>query len=452
MKVKILICLLPAYVAAIVVLACTAIATDNGNEMTITKDDQIALITAVCDRLDKVYIYPERVADIRKYLYKNIEDGLYKKCVMPRDFAFQLDKDIQYITNDKHMGIVLDPKAAAEMKTLQPGSYYTPQMIDEYRQNNFGFKELQILPGNIGYMDLREFCPANYAGETAVAAMNYFANCCALIIDLRYNGGGTDDMVQLLLSYFFESADSTIIFSTSYSRYTNTYFQSSTFPYVPGRRLSKTPLYLLISKSTFSAAEAFAFNLKTLKRAIIVGENTRGGENPVEIQVIDNDYVIYISSWKLLSSISSTGNRWEGVGIKPDMEIDAAQALTAAHIAALEMLSGKTDDENKKSKYQWAMVAIRAKANSVIIDKNTLQSYVGTYRDKRISIVNNELHYQRGERMKMRMIPIAEDYFMIENVDSLRMKFIQENGTVTGAELFYDDGRVVKENKGDTIQ
>ena len=34
--------------------------------------------------------------------------------------------------------------------------------------------------------------------------MNFLANCDAVIFDLRYNGGGYAEMVQLILSYLFD--------------------------------------------------------------------------------------------------------------------------------------------------------------------------------------------------------------------------------------------------------
>ena len=127
---------------------------------------------------------------------------------------------------------------------------------------------MKILPGNIGYIDLREFFPLKYAGETAVAAMNFFANCNALIVDLTKNGGGEEDMVQFLLSYLIDSGDSlALFFSTVYSRYKNEYYQSYTFPYVPGRKIFKAPVFVLTSRSTFSAAESFTYKLKSIKKS-----------------------------------------------------------------------------------------------------------------------------------------------------------------------------------------
>jgi len=57
-------------------------------------------------------------------------------------------------------------------------------------------------------------------------------------------------------------------------RFTQQYW---TLPYVPGRHFDDKPVYVLISKVTFSAGEVFADNLKTRQRATLVGEKTDGG-------------------------------------------------------------------------------------------------------------------------------------------------------------------------------
>ncbi len=155
-----------------------------------TGEEQKKLIEMVCERLDKTYIYPENVGRIRSELLKKLEAGAYRTSASPAGFAFQLDKDLQALTNDKHIGIVFNPEQAADLASEPSGDYYTPAVIDGLKETNFEFRNLGILEGNVGYLDLREFCPLAYAGETAVAAMGFLANCRAVIIDLRANGGG----------------------------------------------------------------------------------------------------------------------------------------------------------------------------------------------------------------------------------------------------------------------
>ncbi|MBA2269510.1 MAG: hypothetical protein H0W20_02805, partial [Chthoniobacterales bacterium] len=67
-----------------------------------------------------------------------------------------------------------------------------------------GFRSVKKLQGNIGYIDLRGFLPPRVAGEKAASAMNSLADTDALIFDLRKNGGGSGDMVALLISYLVD--------------------------------------------------------------------------------------------------------------------------------------------------------------------------------------------------------------------------------------------------------
>jgi hypothetical protein len=408
---------------------------DDDKNLNISAEKKKDIIKTLCDRLDAVYLYPENVNTIRKYLTEKMDQGEYTKFKTPTDFAFQLDTDLQYITNDKHMGIVYDPKKAAEMISQPTENYYTKEVIDALRQTNFEFRELKILEGNIGYMDLREFCPVKYAGETAVAAMNFLSNCSALIIDLRNNGGGDDNMVQFLLSYLL---DGDIQFSTSFNRFTNSYYISQTIPYVPGRKLYDIPLYILISKSTFSGAEAFSYNLKAMKRATLIGENTRGGENPIEIQVLNNDYIAYIPAVKIIKSIAKTTIRWENVGITPDIETDAKDALFTAQIKALEELSGK--NISNKANYQWILDGIKSRQNQFVADKEVLKSYAGNYGERKLIFESGMLFYQRNGTEKSKLIATDSDFFLVDGIDYLRLKMLKENGKVIGLIRLYNDG------------
>ena len=128
---------------------------------------------------------------------------------------------------------------------------------------------------------------------SVASAMNFFSNCDALIIDLRNNGGGWGEMVAFMCSYFVYG-DTTVLMSTGYSRPGDEYFQSWSMPYVPGKTMSNIPLYIITSKSTFSAAEEFCYNLKHLKRATIVGETTRGGAHPISPKVLNDNLAVNV--------------------------------------------------------------------------------------------------------------------------------------------------------------
>ena len=132
-------------------------------------------------------------------------------------------------------------------------------------------------------------------------------------------------MVTLIASYLF--AEPTHL-NDIYNRKENSTTQFWTSSYVPGRNFIGKPLYVLTSKQTFSAAEDLSYALKNLKRATLIGETTGGGAHPIEPRRIDDHFLMIVPSARSISPITKTD--WEGTGVKPDLELPAAEALTEA--------------------------------------------------------------------------------------------------------------------------
>src|SRR5207244_11399604 len=132
---------------------------------------------------------------------------------------------------------------------------------------------------NIGYLELRSFAAqGEEMEEVAAAAMTFLANTDALVIDLRRNGGGRPEMVALVSSYLF---DEPVHLNSLYWRERDRTDDFWTAGNVRGRHFGQgKPVFVLTSSRTFSGAEEFAYNLKSLKRALIVGETTGGCANP----------------------------------------------------------------------------------------------------------------------------------------------------------------------------
>jgi C-terminal processing protease CtpA/Prc len=106
---------------------------------------------------------------------------------------------------------------------------------------------------------------------------------------------------------------------------------------VPGRRFGATrPVYLLISKRTFSAAEAFAYDLQALGRAVVVGEPSGGGAHPFEYRRVGTHFVLSLPEGRSINPV--TGKDWEGVGVQPDVVVPEAQALEKAQELARERI------------------------------------------------------------------------------------------------------------------
>ena len=117
-----------------------------------------------------------------------------------------------------------------------------------------------------------------------------------------------------------------------------------TLPYIPGKRRIDTDLFILISSRTFSAAEAFAYDLQQIKRATIVGETSKGGAHPIDVVIVKDDILCQIPIGYSENPITKTN--WESVGVKPDIEVDSKKALVIAQIKAIEEIIKKTGDED----------------------------------------------------------------------------------------------------------
>ena len=129
----------------------------------------------------------------------------------------------------------------------------------------------------------------------------------------------------MISSYLF---DKPTHLNDLYNRKEDFTTQYWTLPYVPGNTLADKPAFVLTSKSTFSGAEEFTYNLKNLKRATIVGETTGGGAHPVDGHRIDDHFMIGVPFARAVNPISK--KNWEGTGVEPDVPVKASEALDKA--------------------------------------------------------------------------------------------------------------------------
>ena len=137
-----------------------------------------------------------------------------------------------------------------------------------------------------------------------------------------------------------------------------------------------------------------------------------------------------------------TKTNWEGIGVEPDIQIPANNALETAQVLAMKKLSEKETDPKFKKYYLWTYEGYQSQIQPVTIPVAILNSYVGKYGPRTITLEDNALYYQREGRAKMKMIPLSEDYFGFQEIDYFRLRFIKENNTVTAVEGHTVDGPV----------
>ena len=287
-------------------------------------------------KLNEYYVFPETAKKMSEAVQARLKSGAYDTITGADDFATTLTDDLRAVSHDKHLGVNFSPRALPKM---DPDANPTPDPAAlgrrkaQLQRNNCAFEKVERLQSNIGYLKFNGFMDPEICGATVAAAMNFLAHVDALIIDLRGNGGGDPKMVAYISTHLF--AEPTHL-NDLYNRKEDKTTEYWTLRDVPGARLADKPVFVLTAKRTFSGAEEFAYNLKNLKRATIIGETTGGGAHPVSGHRIDDHFTIGVPFARAINPISKTN--WEGTGVEPDIKVPASEALDVAKRMAAEQL------------------------------------------------------------------------------------------------------------------
>lgn len=430
----------------ILAIICSIIATkmsfpqQQAGFFELNSDLKQQTITRISKLLNDNYVFPETARKMSEFINSKLLNGAYESINDPMIFADILTADLQSISKDKHIRVSFSPEDAKRLLELEKSGTDPDDEIhfnEILRDENYGFKQVEILPGNIGYVDFRVFASPEYSKETIASVMGFLSNTDALIFDLRLNRGGQPPGVQLLCSYLF--GDEPVHLNDQYSRKTDDITEYWTLNNIDGKKMPDVPVYVLTSNFTFSGAEEFAYNLKNLRRATIIGETTGGGANPGGVIPVNEEFEIFIPDEKAINPVTKTN--WEGVGVTPDIEIKSELALKKAQILALETLKTKTTDNQRLSTYNWMIGSYTALLYTPDIEENIMKSYSGTYNDRTITFENGKLYYQRNGRQKYEMIPMSDDTFMLKDLEHFRIKFIKDaSGNSIELNGLYDDG------------
>ena len=308
----------------------------NIDALNVTKPEEYSLIddkvirstiNSVAKILREQYVYPKKGEQIASTLEQYYAQGRYAEYTDGVAFASKASDDLRAIGEDVHLGLWYGkPPEDKEIREID----------DKVAANaNYGFSKTEILSNNIGYITIDMFHHSEEARAIAVKELEKVADCGALIFDIRDNRGGAQELIDLIASYFFKEPT---LLGSRYSRiHEDEVKEFYSFEKVPGKRFAENvPIYILTSDYTCSAAEVFAICLQELKRAKIVGEATCGGAHTVIQSAVNDRFWMNIPYGRGMGPVS--GRDWEGVGVIPDIEVPAEEALDAACEHASKLL------------------------------------------------------------------------------------------------------------------
>lgn len=327
-------------------------------DITLDASTRRAVVEGAARALDERYVFPELGAKMKKELLQDLKQGGYERVTSGKELARVLNARLRELSHDKHLQLLFvdAPPASANG---QPPPEPSPEEVRQWRaRRNFGMTKVEVLEGNVGYLALESFMPAEQMGPTLAAAMGFLAHTDALLIDLRENQGGRPEAVALVVSYLLDGAESVHINSIRY-REGNRLREWWSQPSLPGPRYVGRPVYVLTSHDTPSAGEELAYDLKALKRATLVGEVTWGGANPSRGVELSPNFMLSVPIGQAINPV--TGTNWEGRGVEPDVAVPAADALRVAHLAALKQLEEKATQPELKETFSEARRAVEAR-------------------------------------------------------------------------------------------
>jgi retinol-binding protein 3 len=396
----------------LMVLSIAATSANQAAAQTPALDARVrsAVIDSIAVRLERQYVDLDTARMIGAALRARLKAGAYDTITTPARFAEVVTRHMRLVNNDRHLSLQAQGGA--------PGGGGGPQGPNA-RQQNFGISRVEVLPGNIGYLEIRGFMGQAGYQPILASALKTLENTDGLIIDVRRNGGGSSEMSHMLFSHFLSAQPVNTI--KVFQRATNNTQMRQSFAEVVGPRRTDVPLYLLTSQGTASAAEEFSFVLKNAHRATLVGDRTAGAGHMVNVNSIGHGFAVGISITRVMDA--RTGLEWEGAGVQPDVKVAPELALDVAHAAALRRIA-PTRSGVERALLERTAESLDARVKPVAVDAAKLRQWVGAYDEGRsIAYREGRLWYSRREGvMADELIPLAGDRFAVNG--AARVSFV----------------------------
>lgn len=301
----------------------------------VPQEEVRAVVGTLATALEENFVFPEVGAAYAAMLRERLTGGAYANILTKDAFAEAVTSDLQAFQKEGHLRLFAPKVEGGKSK------YRTAPSADGaigrcgWLSEGVAYIEITMFPGDAATLDkIDTFLKTHSVAET-------------LIIDLRAHHGGDIKEAELIGSYLF--ADDAL-FAHMDTRAAvdaagdGAFEDSPTMRRIDGpegvvRRahvvspgpatpLREASIYLLTSKKTGSAAEGFAMALKRTGRAVLLGETTRGAGHFGDQYPLPNGYSAFIPVGR--SFDPTTGEGWEGTGVKPHLEVPADKALDVA--------------------------------------------------------------------------------------------------------------------------
>ncbi len=226
---------------------------------------------------------------------------------------------------DKHIGLNADgERISSFIRPMTPNAdaQQLPNLVPAWQQQS-NIVYTGLFDDGIGYVRIDSWSTRDpRAYEAAYRLLGEHPDAPGLIIDVRFNGGGSETLAGDLAGCFI---DQPVLYAKHVYRDPST---DSGFTEVserwlepnPGRPKYRGKIAVLSGPVVMSSCEAFVLMMKQVPTATVFGDTTQGASGNPKPYDLGNGVTVLLPSWK---AMTADGTEFEGIGIEPDIEVPA---------------------------------------------------------------------------------------------------------------------------------
>ena len=432
-----------------------------------TDSTRYKFVEALAKDIKHHYINPDLAKRMADTITSKVASHRYDNSLNADEFAYEITKDLRRVSNDLHIVVIPKRYREDDFKILEERKFISRRRTTRYYRKSqlkfraflksynkitapdmFSYGEIKILPGNIGYVEIKDFMGSFYSKKknkdriSLESVMRFMKNTTALIVDFRENSGGRIDLAGKFCSYFAISPGTyfittqTMFFRDSGASSYDTAHRKKwhTSQHITNRFTASKKIYLLTSNRTFSAGELATYKVRQFVRdATIVGERTSGGGNGHFGGTTSDHYHAVIPCIKIFDE-SKSKFEIEGHGVAPDIAVSADSAFATSYRLASSSSKYKPGEKTKYFKG-----SIRPGKEPVRRSEKYYADFTGDYNKIVVSIRNGALMLTYDSRFETELIPDYTDHFRAEAFE--QVSFIRnESKLVREIRIKHKDG------------
>lgn len=267
-------------------------------------------------------------------LVKSVNEPLVADFTSDEEMLNLFDSMIQSL-KDVHVNVYA-PNTVLAFDARQGYPENTADLADKYlleqiRTNNT-ISHGEIAGTNLAYIKIDRFSGSLSEFAVFTDILSSYGDKDGLVLDIRSNGGGSDENGNFIASHFASEDKVYRKFryrnGPSHDDFTDWFESKITASPNPFEK----PVALLINRGCASACENFIASLKVYDQVITFGGITAGGSGNPIYRELPNGWAFRLSNWQV--DFVPFG-MVEGVGIEPDFPIDISESDMVDEIDAI---------------------------------------------------------------------------------------------------------------------